>query len=557
MGYYVDGSSRPLTDLTLSNWHTSDEARGYFETSGTLTAGDTPGFVTIHVTKDDITSNTVEVEITAAVMTKIQVTPFVVSVVKGQTHQFEAEAIYSDGTSSIVTSNVEWHSSDEAIATVTSEGELSGVEVGEATVTATHSDITSNEANIMVSNAVMTDIIVSPPSVRVAVSQIESLKAMALYDDGRLLDITNSVDWHSNEPGIATVTPEGELSGVNVGPTTVTATLGDTTSNDVEVTVTDATLDDIIVTPFPAFVPKGQTHQFEAEAIYSDGTSSIVTSYVDWHSEDPGTATVTSEGELFGVEVGPTTVTATLGNIDSEVNVTVTNAVITAIQVTPEIVNVAEGQTKQLTAMATYSDNTSYDVTREVAWDLSGDLNIATMKPDGELYSMNEGYVTVTASMGGVDSEPSVTVNVCDLGKVCIDIAETDDGKLYTSSPSVAYLDSIGGSSFDSILEYEGRVFNPAGSFYAFNWENANALCDTYNSQKLGERDNWRLATEDDLKGLYVKYGHLFAGHGWPAGQTYWAADASLLFYVISLQSARGYEATRTNAHFASCVSSL
>uniref|UniRef100_UPI001A9725DF Ig-like domain-containing protein n=1 Tax=Vibrio sp. 10N.222.47.A9 TaxID=1903178 RepID=UPI001A9725DF len=56
------------------------------------------------------------------------------------------------------------------------------------------------------------------------------------------------------------------------------------------------------------------------------------------------------------------------GKESNAVTVTVTAAVITDIQVTPSPVNIAKGQTQQLTATATYSDGTSSDISSSVTW---------------------------------------------------------------------------------------------------------------------------------------------------------------------------------------------
>ncbi|WP_234912964.1 Ig-like domain-containing protein, partial [Vibrio anguillarum] len=122
----------------------------------------------------------------------------------------------------------------------------------------------------------------------------------------------------------------------------------------------------IQVTPSPVSVAKGQTEQLTAIATYSDTTSSDISSSVTWTPADTNTITVTSTGLITGVEVGSTTVTATKNGISNTVNVTVSSAVITAIQVTPSQVNVAKGQTQQLTAIATYSDTTSSDISSSV-----------------------------------------------------------------------------------------------------------------------------------------------------------------------------------------------
>ncbi|MDE1291271.1 Ig-like domain-containing protein, partial [Vibrio aestuarianus] len=123
VGHYSDGSSHPLTDLTVSDWHTSDSEVGRFDEPGVLTAVEV-GNTTLTATKDGVTSNTVNVNVSAAVITSIQVTPSPVNVAKGQTQQLTATAIFSDGTSSDISSSVTWAPVDTATATVSSTGLL-------------------------------------------------------------------------------------------------------------------------------------------------------------------------------------------------------------------------------------------------------------------------------------------------------------------------------------------------------------------------------------------------------------------------------------------------
>ncbi|MGL4668673.1 MAG: Ig-like domain-containing protein, partial [Saezia sp.] len=195
VGYYSDGSSHALTDLSVSDWHTSDQDVGYFNDPGVLIGGDTPGMVTVYASKDGITSNTVNVTVTAAVITAIQVTPATVNVAKGQTAQLTATATYSDSTSSDVTDSVAWTVDTAATATVSPAGLLSGVEVGSTTVTATKDGITSNTGNVTVTAAVITAIQVTPATVNVAKGQTAQLVATATYSDTTSSDVTTSVTW--------------------------------------------------------------------------------------------------------------------------------------------------------------------------------------------------------------------------------------------------------------------------------------------------------------------------------------------------------------------------
>ncbi|MGO2162500.1 MAG: hypothetical protein ACTH4J_18835 [Vibrio toranzoniae] len=64
IGHYSDSSSRTLTDLSVSNWHLSEQEVGYFDNPRVLIGGK-PGQTSITVTKDGITSNTVDVIVCA------------------------------------------------------------------------------------------------------------------------------------------------------------------------------------------------------------------------------------------------------------------------------------------------------------------------------------------------------------------------------------------------------------------------------------------------------------------------------------------------------------
>ncbi|MGU5660345.1 Ig-like domain-containing protein, partial [Aeromonas veronii] len=143
IGYYSNGSSRTLTDLDVSDWHVNDRNIGYFNLPGVLIGGNTQGIVTVYASKDGITSNVVSVNVTAAVITNITVTPSPVNIAKGQAEQLTAIATYSDNTSSDVTNSVVWMPIDTATITVTSSGLLSGVDVGMTTLTAAKDGIIS------------------------------------------------------------------------------------------------------------------------------------------------------------------------------------------------------------------------------------------------------------------------------------------------------------------------------------------------------------------------------------------------------------------------------
>ncbi|WP_298776747.1 Ig-like domain-containing protein, partial [uncultured Shewanella sp.] len=133
--------------------------------------------------------------------------------------------------------------------------------------------------------------------------------------DGSTADITSSVSWLSDDTSVVTVTTAGLLTAVTTGSTTVTAILDNISSNDSSVTVSDATLTTIQITPASIALNKGNTQQLTATGTYSDGTSADITSLVSWLSDNMSTATITTSGLLTAEATGSTTVSATLDGI--------------------------------------------------------------------------------------------------------------------------------------------------------------------------------------------------------------------------------------------------
>jgi trimeric autotransporter adhesin len=87
-----------------------------------------------------------------------------------------------------------------------------------------------------------------------------------------------------------------------------------------------------------------------------------------------------------------------------------TNApTLTSLQVTAPSSNVIVGQTLQMTAMGTYSDHSTKDLTQSVNWS-SSNTTAATASNSGLLSAQSSGSVTVTVSSGLVTGSLSVTI---------------------------------------------------------------------------------------------------------------------------------------------------
>ncbi|HTJ42592.1 MAG TPA: Ig-like domain-containing protein, partial [Kofleriaceae bacterium] len=89
--------------------------------------------------------------------------------------------------------------------------------------------------------------------------------------------------------------------------------------------------------------------------------------------------------------------------------VTVTSAVLTGIAITPATSTLAVKATEQLTATGTYSDGTTLDLTRQVAWKTTN-KKIVSIRQNGVATGVKKGSATISATKNGVLGTATVTV---------------------------------------------------------------------------------------------------------------------------------------------------
>jgi trimeric autotransporter adhesin len=115
------------------------------------------------------------------------------------------------------------------------------------------------------------------------------------------------------------------------------------------------------------------------------------------------------KGLVTTVSYGTTTITASYGSHTVTRTLTVQSPSLTSITVAPSPYTIASGTAVQLHATATYSDNTTQDVSAPVSWS-STDNTVATLSTSVLATGVNPGTVTVTATLNGVSGAASLTV---------------------------------------------------------------------------------------------------------------------------------------------------
>jgi Flp pilus assembly secretin CpaC len=184
-------------------------------------------------------------------------------------------------------------------------------------------------------------------------------------------------------------------------------------SPNASLTVTSAaTLRSITVTPVSAAIAAGTKQQFVATGKYSDGSSKNITTQATWISSNNLFATIDSTlGIATGLAPGTTQITATLAGIISQpAALTVTPASLQSIAIAPAAVSIAIGNRTQFTAIGTFSDTTTQDLTSQVTW-ASATQAVGIISSGGSATGLSAGATQISASLNGISS-PSSTLAV-------------------------------------------------------------------------------------------------------------------------------------------------
>ena len=170
-----------------------------------------------------------------------------------------------------------------------------------------------------------------------------------------------------------------------------------------------AVVTSIEVTPEEASIEVGETRPFTATATYSDGITEDVTAEADWASSNTAVATVDA-GLATGVGAGTIEITATFEGISDRAMLNV-SVVLESIAVIPESASLDVGDTQQFTAIATYSDGSTRDVTAEADW-ASSNTAVATIDDAGLATGVAGGSTEITATFGGMTGAPASILTI-------------------------------------------------------------------------------------------------------------------------------------------------
>lgn len=395
---------------------------------------------------------------------------------QGAALQLAVWGAYDDGSQSTVMPLAAWTSSDATVITVSSNGLAQGVgqagatarvtatvngltAVWAATLTNPAANVTDGTLNTFENGELLSLAMIAPsatarnqgnPGCWVGGFTLYNLQVPAVgylqfwplqgTNDGTYNPDGPSIvgAWSVDNPAIATVDDNGTVYGVSAGTTTLRASYTNHAGQTIQVSRSLTVVSDPALAALLVFDPArgtgvqqsiaivGTPLQLKAQAQDNNLNSLDVSGQATWTSLDPSICTVSASGVVTGVKPGATVISASYEGVIAPFPVLCqTNAVsLSSLHLTVPGSALPIGTLGAVSATGTYSDGSTLDLTRWVAWSSSSpdfsvrDPNGSNAPLDG--YPLTPGALfctattatastTLTATFNGVSASATVT----------------------------------------------------------------------------------------------------------------------------------------------------
>ncbi len=427
-GIYSDGSSDDLNSVTT--WTLADEnsVKLISDQPGALLTK-APGKVLLTAKFED-KSQSVEIEIVqgSVELKGLSISPSPLLLPLQTAKELKVTALYSDGTTATVTDSAEFSVTPPNLAILLSNGasglQIASQSLGLGTLSVSYKEITSEFQLAAVDAQASTLRLISGRNFSLDKGLVESFEVWLDSSDGSTENVTTRATWSVSSQSILSPVAgtKGRYTALRVGTASLTATLGGLTASR-SVSVTAAVISSIAITSScPTPLGLYQTCDYTATASYSDATSKVLTTEVVWSfiaGTGMGSFDSTLKSRFQGLATGTGTIRASSGTVVTPVAVTIGEVVPVnlSLQSSWTSLSLASGA-QQLTALLSYSDGHSDDVTALASWNyqiVGAGLNFAgyvsdTAPTKGRCVPVAIGFYKATASYLGMQAEKSLQV---------------------------------------------------------------------------------------------------------------------------------------------------
>lgn len=325
------------------------------------------------------------------------------SILKGETKRLTATINPEDTTDD---KTITWSSDDENVLFVDQNGQIRGIKEGTANVKAvvagkeTTKQITVNEIHI---NSIAID---GDQEFEMIKNQTKNL-SVTINPENTTDD--KGVVWKTNNEEVARVDNDGKVTALKEGEATITATVG-TNETSVKINVKEIHINSVVINELDDEFTRGD--EFKFSATYTPENTTDENKTVEWSSSNTDVGTIDQEGNFVALKEGTTKITAKIGNIKAEREVTVIENHVgdfKLLQEEGEVLNI--GNTQKLVTVVNPENCTDVYTIKYS----SSDEAIATVDENGNVTALKDGKVVITATLTteyDEEFEDSIEINI-------------------------------------------------------------------------------------------------------------------------------------------------
>ena len=235
--------------------------------------------------------------------------------------------------------------------------------------------------------------------------QSERLTARVMDSDGAPMAGSKPA-WSSSDTAVATVDEGGRVVSKGEGKATITATVGQL-SSQAAVEVVDVASIELVPAQATLVGPPGST--FSLSAAVKSSKDAALSLKPTLSSSDEKVLRVTDEGVVTSVGTGSATVTARVGNLQgaSEISVLVRDIARVEVRPATALVRVGDSQRFQIVAY----DAAGGRLDNAIARFQSSNPAVATIDGSGVASGVSTGTATIRAELAGQIAEATLIVN--------------------------------------------------------------------------------------------------------------------------------------------------
>lgn len=174
----------------------------------------------------------------------------------------------------------------------------------------------TGQTTLTITSMTIQSLVVNPATPTIAVGTTQQFSLIGTFSDGvTTVDLTASARWQTSNYQDAVINRQGIATGVAAGSVTVTGSINGQTAATASLTISNATIQNIAVTPATPTIALGALQQFAASGLFSDGSTQDITSVVTWSSSTPTVAVINQKGVASSASHGQTNINATLKGV--------------------------------------------------------------------------------------------------------------------------------------------------------------------------------------------------------------------------------------------------